>query len=88
VSGKITPTEPLPAETNPDNWLIAEKSLVNEVMLRLAGTDAGVGVVPEDVEVPHAASAIDIAHAAATTVKDLSFCNSKALLDFVVARDE
>src|SRR5665213_936364 len=40
VSGRMTPTIPLPALNRPDSWLIAEKLLSNDVRLRPDGTVA------------------------------------------------
>jgi len=71
VSGRMTPTSPLPAAVNPFNWAITEKLASKDVTPSPAGTVALADVVP--VELPHAAAMIASAPAHAINVKDLSF---------------
>ena len=73
VSGRITPTSPLPAAVSPFSWAIAEKLASKDETLSPAGTVALADVEP--VEVPHAAMMMAKAPVPAIKVNDLSFRN-------------
>src|SRR5207302_9563102 len=78
VSGRMTPTRPLPASCNPFSWLMTVKLESNEVTPSPAGTVALVVLV--EVEFPHAATMIDNEPANTIAVDDLSLRNCIALL--------
>jgi len=71
VSGRMTPTRPLPAAVRLFNWAITEKLASKDVTLSPDGTVALADVVP--VELPHAVPMIASAPAHAINVNDLSF---------------
>ena len=66
VSGRITPTMPFPAAVRPVNWDISEKLLLNDEVLRPAGTVAEAVVVVGPVVVADVVFFEDEEHAAPT----------------------